>query len=128
MAINKAARFCTHIKVNGVRCGSPALRGEHFCYFHQRMIRGVSTPPQSRLHPMAFLEDGASIQASLMEVINALVRNTIDLRRAQSSFAPSTSPPGTSAAPTSRCTRRAWSLKFPNIQRQPRGPSPPIPH
>jgi hypothetical protein len=83
MAINKAVRFCTQIKVNGVRCGSPALRGEHFCYFHQRMIRGVSTPPQSRLHPIAFLEDGESIQSSLMEVINALVRNTIDLRRAQ---------------------------------------------
>jgi hypothetical protein len=83
MPINKAVRICTHIKVNGVRCGSPALRSEHFCYFHQRMIRGVSTPPQSRLHPIAFLEDGESIQASLMEVINALVRNTIDLRRAQ---------------------------------------------
>jgi hypothetical protein len=83
MPINKATRFCTHIKVNGVRCGSPALRGEHFCYFHQRMIRGVNTPPQSRLHPIAQLEDAASIQASLMEVINALVRNTIDLRRAQ---------------------------------------------
>jgi hypothetical protein len=32
---------CTHIKVTGHRCGSPALRGEHFCYFHARMIKGV---------------------------------------------------------------------------------------
>jgi hypothetical protein len=47
------------------------------------MIRGVRTPPKSRLHPMAFLEDEESIQVSLMEVINALVRNTIDFRRAQ---------------------------------------------
>jgi hypothetical protein len=83
MAINKAARLCTHIKVNGVPCGSPSLRGELFCYFHQRLIRGVRTPPKSRLHPMAFLEDAESIQASLMETINALVRNTIDFRRAQ---------------------------------------------
>ena len=83
MPLNKAIRICTHIKVNGIRCGSPALHGEHFCYFHQRMIRGVRTPPQSRLHPMALLEDEESIQASLMEIINALVRNTIDLRRAQ---------------------------------------------
>jgi hypothetical protein len=80
---NKNARPCTHIKVNGVPCGSPALRDEAFCYFHQRLIRGVRTPPKSRLHPMAFLEDEESIQASLMEVINALVRNTIDFRRAQ---------------------------------------------
>ena len=75
-------RSCTHIKVTGVRCGSPALRGEQFCYFHQRMLRGVRTPPQSRLHPIALIEDEESIQAALMEVINALMRNTIDLKRA----------------------------------------------
>jgi hypothetical protein len=76
-------RLCTHVKVNGSRCGSPALRGEVFCYFHQRLFRGVRTPPQSRLHPVAVLEDEESIQASLMEIINALVRNTIDFSRAQ---------------------------------------------
>ncbi len=83
MSLNKNTRVCTHIKVNGVRCGSPALRGEVFCYFHQRLIRGVATPPKSRLHPIAQIEDEESIQASLMEIINALVRNTIDLKRAQ---------------------------------------------
>ncbi len=83
MSLNKNIRVCTHIKVNGVQCGSPALRGEVFCYFHQRMIRGVATPPKSRLHPIAQIEDEESIQSSLMEVINALVRNTIDFRRAQ---------------------------------------------
>lgn len=76
-------QICTHIKVTGIRCGSPALRGEQFCYFHQRMIRGVKTPPKSRLHPMALIENEESIQASIMEVINALARNTIDLRRGE---------------------------------------------
>jgi hypothetical protein len=83
MAINRTERVCTHIKVNGVRCGSPAMRSEVFCYFHQRMIRGVRTPPKSRLHPMALLEDPSSIQASLMEIINAVVRNQIDINRAR---------------------------------------------
>jgi hypothetical protein len=83
MSLNKNIRVCTHIKVNGVPCGSPALRGEVFCYFHQRMIRGVRTPTKSRLHPIALIENEEGIQASLMEVINALVRNTIDLHRAQ---------------------------------------------
>ncbi len=73
---------CTHIKVTGVRCGSPTLRGEQFCYFHQRVHRGVRTPPQARLHPIALIEDEESIQMALMEVINALMRNTIDLKRA----------------------------------------------
>ena len=39
MPIRTNVRVCTHIKVTGVRCGSPTLRGEQFCYFHQRMIR-----------------------------------------------------------------------------------------
>jgi hypothetical protein len=83
MAISQNVRLCTHIKVNGICCGSPSLRGEVFCYFHQRMIRGVRTPPKSRLHPMAVLEDEQSIQASLMEIINAVIRNQIDINRAR---------------------------------------------
>jgi hypothetical protein len=83
MAVNPNTRVCTHIKVNGVRCGSPALRQEVFCYFHQRMIRGVRTPPKSRLHPIANFEDEQAIQASLMEVVNAIVRNHIDVPRAR---------------------------------------------
>ncbi|HET9304743.1 MAG TPA: hypothetical protein VFO46_01835 [Candidatus Sulfotelmatobacter sp.] len=81
-AQQKSSRSCTHIKVSGIRCGSPSLRGEQFCYFHQRMHRGVRTPPQARLHPVALIEDEESIQVALMEVINALMRNTIDLKRA----------------------------------------------
>jgi hypothetical protein len=73
---------CTHIKVTGVRCGSPSLRGEQFCYFHQRMLRTVKDPA-SRIHHHALLEDEESIQASLMEVVNALLRGTIDLKRAE---------------------------------------------
>jgi hypothetical protein len=83
MAAIQNPRTCTHIKVNGVRCGSPALRNEVFCYFHQRLIRGVRTPAKSRIHPIAMLEDPQAIQASLMEVINALVRNHIEVNRAR---------------------------------------------
>ena len=83
MPVQPSVRVCTHIKVTGVRCGSPALRGEQFCYFHQRMVRGVATPPNARLHPIALIESEEAIQASLMEVINALARNSIDLKRAE---------------------------------------------
>ncbi len=83
MAVKSTPRVCSHIKVNGIRCESPALRNEVFCYFHQRMIRGVRTPPKSRLHPMAMLENQESIQAALMEIVNALVRNHIDVPRAR---------------------------------------------
>jgi hypothetical protein len=83
MAVKSNPSACTHIKVNGIRCDSPSLRGEVFCYFHQRMIRGVRTPPKSRLHPIAMLENQESIQAALMEIVNALVRNQIDVARAR---------------------------------------------
>jgi hypothetical protein len=83
MAVKSSPTACTHIKVNGIRCDSPALRNEVFCYFHQRMIRGVRTPPKSRLHPIAMLENQESIQAALMEIVNALVRNQIDVPRAR---------------------------------------------
>jgi hypothetical protein len=76
-------KSCTHIKVSGVRCGSPALRGEQFCYFHQRMLRTIKGPPASRVHHAALLEDEESIQASLIEVVNALLRGTIELKRAE---------------------------------------------
>ena len=54
MPIHPNVKVCTHLKVTGVRCGSPALRGEQFCYFHERMTRGVQVPPNARLHPVRF--------------------------------------------------------------------------
>lgn len=82
MSTYKKPGICIHIKVTGVRCGSPALRGKQFCYFHQRMLRTVPAP-DSRLHHVALLEDEESIQAAIMEVINALIRKNIDLPRAE---------------------------------------------
>jgi hypothetical protein len=83
MPTRHTIKDCTHIKVTGALCGSPALRGEQFCYFHQRMLRTVKGPPESRIHHAALLEDEESIQASLMEVVNALLRGTIELKRAE---------------------------------------------
>jgi hypothetical protein len=75
-------KTCAHIKVTGVRCGSPALREAEFCYFHQRMLRTVKGP-KSRIHPIALLENEAAIQSSVMEVVNGLIRGTIELKRAE---------------------------------------------
>jgi hypothetical protein len=51
MPLHPNVKVCTHLKVTGVRCGSPALRGEQFCYLHERMTRGVQVPPNARLPP-----------------------------------------------------------------------------
>ena len=46
------------------------------------MLRTVRVP-DSRGRHAALLEDEASIQVSLMEVVNALLRGTIELKRAE---------------------------------------------
>jgi len=76
-------RNCTHIKVTGQRCGSPALRGEFFCYFHTRVIKGVQQRVDMQLHSMALLEDTEAIQFSLMLVVDGLVKGTLDPTRAR---------------------------------------------
>ena len=32
-------KFCRHIKINGERCGSPALTNQVFCYYHVEIKR-----------------------------------------------------------------------------------------
>ena len=81
--VPKRPRSCTHIKVAGQRCGSPALRGEFFCYFHTRVIKGVQQRVDMQLHSMALLEDSESIQLSLMHVVDGLLKGTLDPTRAR---------------------------------------------
>jgi hypothetical protein len=76
-------RNCTHIKVTGQQCGSPALRGEFFCYFHTRVIKGVQQRVDMQLHSMALLEDAEAIQLSIMYVVDGLVKGTLELPRAR---------------------------------------------
>ena len=71
-------RHCTHIKVTGQQCGSPALRGEFFCYFHTRVIKGVQQRVDMQMHSMALLEDCESIQLSIMHVVDGLLKGTLE--------------------------------------------------
>jgi hypothetical protein len=76
-------RKCTHIKVTGQQCGSPALRGEFFCYFHTRVIKGVPLRVDMSFDAMAVLEDHEAIQFSIMHVVDGLVKGTLDFPRAR---------------------------------------------
>lgn len=78
---------CEHIKINGVQCGSPALRRHRFCFFHKRFhderIRLVADRAR---HPGTFalpvLEDANSIQIALMEVMRLLLCHQIEHKTA----------------------------------------------
>ena|SRR5271165_788057 len=81
-------RTCNHLKQDGVPCGSPALRGEKLCYYHQRDHRRSQYAAGAirradvlgpRLPRMKSLAD---IQLALYEVLTALVARLVPLQRA----------------------------------------------
>lgn len=43
-----AVPICRHLKTNGLRCQSPALNGEPFCYFHVRLHKHHPAPLTAR--------------------------------------------------------------------------------
>ncbi len=81
-------RRCRHIKVNGTQCGSPALRGQCYCYFHN-IWRNLGTygDPQQGLHDphkgrFPVLEDANSVQAALMQVVRLMLAKEIKAKEA----------------------------------------------
>src|SRR5579872_1707857 len=79
---------CQHIKVNGVQCGSPALRRNRFCFFHKRFHderirisadrarRGVAT------FILPVLEDANSIQMAIMQIMRLILTGQIEHKTA----------------------------------------------
>jgi hypothetical protein len=77
-----APRACQHIMDTGRPCGSPALRGNDFCYWHHRAHNGTATPASS----IPLLESGNAIQLALTEVSRAVFSGKISPRQATSLF------------------------------------------
>ena len=105
-------QYCRHIRVNGERCGSPALRDNLFCYYHVELERRHPrctprrAPTPTVLHPLSLqddsqpapvlsepalplfpltlppLEDRHSIQVALSMIITALAESRIDQKLA----------------------------------------------
>jgi hypothetical protein len=85
MALEHVPR-CQHVKVNGVQCGSPALRNREHCYFHTRAEheRKLACDDRSGKRTFGFplLEDANAIQVALMKVIQMLGAGTLDHKTA----------------------------------------------
>ena len=79
---------CYHYQApGGERCGSPALKGEYYCYHHHiknanRNNRRVLIDPEVTCMELPLIEDRASIFVALAAVVHRLGQNTIDTRRA----------------------------------------------
>jgi len=74
---------CEHIKDNGFRCGSPALRARHFCYFHSRAHRPVGRFGQ-RNYRSPIPETVESLQVAMAHVMQALASGDITPKHANS--------------------------------------------
>ncbi len=68
---------CKHVKLDGTPCAQPARRGKEFCRFHQIMYEPAVVPGQPLYRP-PILEDSASVQIVIMQVIRELMRQPID--------------------------------------------------
>lgn len=71
-----AAPRCGHAKLNGEPCRAPAMRGQQFCVFHTEIRR--SRPH----HHIPFVEDAITLQVALMEILRALLDDTIEPKKA----------------------------------------------
>jgi hypothetical protein len=83
MSSTKPILRCQHIKVDGVQCGSPALRGERRCHFHERWNRvDTGKDPHRALGSgvLPALEDANSIQLALAEVMRLAIMGSIEYR------------------------------------------------
>ena len=76
---------CQHIKVNGMQCGSPALRDTKHCYYHVRYHWAEldALPDNNEWRkPLPTLEDANSIQVALANVMERLIMLGIDHKTA----------------------------------------------
>jgi len=76
MPIDPSIPQCDHIKVNGVRCGSPSLRGRKFCYFHYNVTRSLISTD------IPVIEDINSVQYSLNRLAEYILEKRIDYKQA----------------------------------------------
>jgi len=79
---------CEHLKINGTQCGSPALRRNHYCYFHKnwqetRIVLNANRARRARATlDLPVLEDANSVQVSLMQVMRLILNGQIDPKTA----------------------------------------------
>lgn len=86
--MSESVPLCTHVKTNGVRCGSPAVSGTALCYHHSVVKTTLDKVPAGRPAsngtfapiPFLFVEDRASLQINYALLLTAFNNHEVDLR------------------------------------------------
>lgn len=77
---------CEHIKTNGQRCGSPAIKGTQLCYFHGETRKQRESEAAAKVADLPVLEDMHSIQLAVMRVCGLLASKAIEEKTARVLF------------------------------------------
>lgn len=76
-------RLCQHIMPSGRRCRSPRVRRQRYCYFHGRWRARHDVhirAPRPRTLPL--VEDRASLQIAINDIMQALIDDGLTARQA----------------------------------------------
>ena len=83
---SKSVSCCNHVMSNGSFCGSPALNDDDYCYFHraarERAKRQARHARAQKPLQLPLLEGCESIQLAIGDVLNALLADRIDTKKA----------------------------------------------
>ena len=78
--------ICQHVKRDGVKCGSPAMREKRYCFFHQperqREARRRAEHERQRWFESVDLNDAKAVQRTLREVVERLLAGRISRTKA----------------------------------------------
>jgi hypothetical protein len=78
--------LCQHWMDSTTRCGSPAMRGTRYCYSHHlqqaRDAKKNAERARQRWFESVPLDDAASVQRAIMQVMARLLSDDIDRKRA----------------------------------------------
>ena len=79
---------CHHLKEDGIYCGSPALSGRNYCYYHLnlrgrrfRRAQARRRGERYRLH-LPTLDNLRAVQVAIMEVLDAMAEGQLDSKSA----------------------------------------------
>ncbi len=79
----KRRYLCRHVFSEGRRCGSPALRGQHLCFYHHSARQQpAAASGHAAVFTMPAIDDRAGIQLAIYSIMARIAAAEIDSKRA----------------------------------------------